>query len=240
MTRLTGIKAITFDVDGTLWDFDVVMRRSLHQALLELERLDADAAAMLDVDKMIAIRDRVQRQLKGIVTDLAAIRLEGFKESLKEVGRPNDELADRLNEVYFEHRWRRAALFDDVLPALGRLREKYILGALSNGNSSLKRLGLEEMFQFALFSQDHGGVEKPAPRLFEIALDKAGCSAEELLHVGDSLETDVAGAANAGVRSVWLNRNGHRAEPDIPPHLEISSLRSLVQILRICGGGHGN
>ena len=59
MNRIAGIKAISFDVDGTLWDFEKVMRHSLHHVLKELERMDPDAATALDVEKMIEIRDNL-------------------------------------------------------------------------------------------------------------------------------------------------------------------------------------
>ena len=223
MTRLAGIKAISFDVDGTLWDFNGVMRHSLAQALVELESIDAD--------KLIAIRDTVHLQLQGVVTDLADIRHEGFKEALKEVGRPNDALAARMNNVFFKHRRQPAQLFGDVLPALERLGKRYTLGLVSNGNTYPDSLGLGGLVCFAVFAQDHGGIEKPDPRLFEIALEKASCSPQELVHVGDSLKVDVAGAKAAGVRSVWANRNGHALDGTVTPDLEVTSLRELVEAL---------
>ena len=56
MNRIRGIKAVSFDVDGTLWDFDKVMRHSLHRASRELERVDAESAAMINIEKRVAIR----------------------------------------------------------------------------------------------------------------------------------------------------------------------------------------
>lgn len=209
MKGIDGMKAISFDADGTLWDFQKVMRYSLRYVLEELERLDAPAAAMLDVEGMIAIRDRVARRLKGKVTNLERVRLEAFRQTLEDVGRPNDALACHLNQVYLKHRFEDIELYSDVPPTLKALRAEYTLGILSNGNSYPERCGLQDMFQFVVFSQDWD-VEKPDPRLFRIALEEAGCSEGELLHVGDSLENDIVGAANAGVRSVWLNRG--RAE----------------------------
>ncbi len=103
------------------------------------------------------------------------------------------------------------------------------LGVLSNGNTYPADLRLNGLFKFTVVSQDHGGIE-PDPRIFEIALEKAGCSPEEFVHVGDSLENDIVGAKKAGVKSVWLNRNG-RESPDIRVDREISSLRQLTDVL---------
>ncbi|UCH57566.1 MAG: HAD-IA family hydrolase, partial [Candidatus Bathyarchaeota archaeon] len=84
--------------------------------------------------------------------------------------------------------------------------------------------------RFVVLSQDHG-VEKPDPRIFEIALDRAGCSSEELLHVGDSLETDIEGANRAEIRSVWLNRQGLERGHETKVDIEIRSLSELLDIL---------
>lgn len=230
MNEMFGIKAISFDADGTLWDFEKVMRHSLHHILRELENLHSDAADMLDIDKMIKIRNEVADKLKGKVTNLEDIRLEAFRQTLRDIGRPNDTLASHLNQVYLKHRFEDIKLFNDVLPALKALRGKYTLGILSNGNSYPERCGLEGMFQFVVFSQDCG-VEKPNPRLFQIAVEKAGCSKQQLVHVGDSLQDDVMGAINVGIKCVWLNRKRVKNNLDFKIDHEISSLLELLEIL---------
>lgn len=230
MNKIRGIKAISFDADGTLWDFEKVMRHSLHYVLNELERIDAITAAMLSIERMIEIRERVAMELKGKVTNLEHVRLEAFKQTLKEVGRHNDALATHLNQVYLRHRFEDIELFNDVLPSLKALREKYALGILSNGNSYPEGCGLESMFQFVVFSQDYG-VEKPDPKIFQIAIEKAGCSKQELLHVGDSLENDIKGALNSGIQCVWLNRKCLKKNLELKIDYEISSLLELLEIL---------
>ncbi len=230
MNKLSGIKAISFDGDGTLWDFNKIMRHSLGYALKELEQFDTQAAAMLNIDKMIEVRNRVAEELKGRVTNLEAVRLEAFQQTLKDIGKPDDALASHLNEVYLKHRFEDIELFDDVLPTLQKLQGKYTLGLLSNGNSYPERCGLEGIFQFVVFSQDYG-VEKPDPKFFQIAVEKAGCTKEHLLNVGDSLKNDVIGATNAGIKCVWLNRNLPESHPEVRIEYEIHSLLDLLEIL---------
>lgn len=231
-----GIKAISFDADGTLWDFAKVMRHSLGCVMKELERAEPRAAARLDIEKMIEIRNRVAEELKGKVTDLEEIRYQAFRKTLAEAGRPDDALAAKLNQTYLKHRFEDTELYPDVLPALDALKYKYTLGILSNENSYPERCGLDGIFRFVVFSQEHG-VEKPDPELFQIALRKAGCTAEQLLHVGDSLENDGAGAANAGIRSVWLNREVSPNDLGINVEYEIKSLSELVRLLNEYGEG---
>ncbi len=206
------------------------MRHSLKIVLQTLEQTDPAAASRLDIDKMIEIRNRVADEWKGRVENLEAARLEAFKQTLVEIGRPDDALASHLNEVFFEHRYNDIELFDDVAPTLKELRSFYKIGVVSNGNSYPERCGLPDTFHYIVFSQDYG-VEKPDPRLFHIALDKAGCTAQEMLQVGDSLKNDVVGAAGAGMRSVWLNRQQTMADPGIKVDYEIQSLTELLDIL---------
>lgn len=232
MKEITGIKAISFDGDGTLWDFEKVMRHSLRHVLKELEKVDPKAATMLDIEKMITIRNRLAEKMKSKETNLEEIRLKAFLQALKDIGRPNDALASHLNTVYLKHRFEDIELFKDVLPTLETLREEYNLGLLSNGNSYPERCGLEGIFQFIIFSQEYS-VEKPDPKIFQITLEKAGCSKQELLHVGDSLETDITGATKAGINCVWLNRRSLKNSLGVKIDYEITSLLELLEILKL-------
>jgi FMN phosphatase YigB (HAD superfamily) len=230
MSSLNGIRSISFDVDGTLSGFDTIIRRAMDQALVYLDKIDREAAALLDVDTMIAIRDRTQDELKGKVYDLLQVREGSFKRALREIGRPNDALGSKLTEVYLGHRYETRGLFDDVTPALDALKQQYALGLISNGNSYPKTMGQGGVFQFAVFSQDHQ-VEKPDRRIFQIAFESAECAPNQMLHVGDPLQNDVGGATGAGVRSAWLNRNGAEADPLFTPDIQISSLLELTEVL---------
>ena len=87
-----------------------------------------------------------------------------------------------------------------------------------------------DLIDFGVYAQDHGGLEKPDPRIFHIAVEQAGCSPEEIVHVGDSLEKDVAGARTAGLHAVWLNRNGSTSDRPADVEYEITSLAELGQL----------
>jgi len=231
LPQIKGISAVSFDGDGTLWDFDAVMRHSLEHVLREMERFDPQRASRITIDRMIEVRRLVARESKGRTTNLEEVRLEAFRQTLRDVGEPDEALALHLNDIYLRHRFEDIELFPDVLPTLTALQSDYVLGLLSNGNSYPQRCGLGDALQFVVLSQDHG-VEKPDTALFKVAAEEAGCSPEEMVHVGDSLGTDVLGANNAGMVSIWLNRRGVQNGTGILPRYEVQSLTGILGILQ--------
>ena len=224
------ITTISFDADGTLWDFEGVMRHALGCALAELRRLVPSVPDSLSIETLIAIRNQVAEEQKDRGLTHEAIRLEAFKRTLQFIKSPDDDIAVHLNALYLKHRFEDILLFDDVLPTLEGLQRDYMMGLLSNGNTYPERCGLESYFQFVVFAQDYG-IQKPDPRLFEIAIERAGCTKRQLLHVGDSFQNDIVGAKQAGIKSVWLNRHREDKKTKEQPDFEISSLRELIKIL---------
>ena len=136
LPQLSRIRAISFDGDMTLWDFDKVMRRSLAYALAELRRaLPGRASAKLTIDKMIEIVNAVSEELKGQTVSLEKVRLAAFVRTVAEVGEASDHLAKQLNAVYLKHRFEDIELYPDVVPTLEAIAGRYVLGLVSNGNS---------------------------------------------------------------------------------------------------------
>jgi 2-haloalkanoic acid dehalogenase type II len=228
---MTEIKSVCFDLNGTLYDFLKMMRHSLRITLAELAKRFPECGKKLTIDRMIRIRNRTAQELKGETTNLEEVRLESFKRTLNYCGIDDDEFAGQLNQLYLKHRFEDMVLFDDVLPTLDRLKGRYTLGIMSNGNSYPRKLGLEDYFQFIILAQDVG-IEKPDPGIFHLAVEKSGCLPDEFLYVGDSQQDDIIGAKRAGVRIAWFNRTNAQLLPNIPrPDYEISELSTLLKIL---------
>ena len=225
------ITTLSFDGDATLWDFEKVMRHSLGIVLEEMRKaIPGERTAGLTVEEMVAIRDQIDLESPG--SKLEEIRLRAFERTLERSGHPDKKWGYQLNQLYMKHRFEDLELYPDVLPAFDLLAPRFQIGLLSNGNTYPEKLGLEERFDFAIFAQDVG-FAKPDPRIFTETLKLADCSSEELLHVGDSLPSDVEGAQNAGIPAVWLNREGIPNETDIIPDFEIASLDELSDRLAV-------
>ncbi|MFH1126872.1 MAG: HAD family hydrolase [archaeon] len=228
--KLTGIKAITFDADGTLWDFEKSMRIALHEILKEIRAYHPESSESLDIKKLIEIRENVSKEQEGKITDHIELRHLAFKETLRYIGIDDDRLASHLCENYIKCRYSVLEPYDDVKKTLDALKDKYTLGLLSNGHTSPRHCSLDHYLAFTIFSKDCG-IQKPDLAIFILARQKAGCSKDELLHVGDSLEDDIAGARAAGIRCIWLNRKKIKNATGIMPDHEITSLNELLDIL---------
>ncbi len=229
------ISVVSFDGDMTLWDFRKVMRHSLKHTLAALQKqVPTQRVLELTVDEMIVIRNQFAEEVKGKIWNLEEIRLRAFERTLEYAGFPNKELAAHLNAIYLKHRFEDIELYSDVIPTFGVLASRFKLGLLSNGNTYPERCGLEGYFAFVVFSQDVQS-EKPDRRIFETTAQRAGCELAQMLHVGDSLENDVAGARNAGAHSVWLNREGIPNETETRPDYEVASLTEIPAILGLGG-----
>ncbi len=102
--------------------------------------------------------------------------------------------------------------FEDARPMLDELRGAGMrLVCVSNWDVSLPgvlaKCGLDDAIDGVVTSAG-SGVRKPDPAIFKAALDLAGCGADEAIHVGDTVEEDVAGAGAAGIRALHLDREG--------------------------------
>jgi putative hydrolase of the HAD superfamily len=131
---------------------------------------------------------------------------------------------------------RRFGLFPDVLPTLTQLKPKYQLGLVTNAyrlyaEAEMKMLGLDQWWDVVVMSSDHG-ISKPAPELFHLALEQLQVSPAEAIYVGDSIEHDVAGARNAGLKVVHINRETLVGDPShLLPDWSIQSLEQLLSIV---------
>ena len=119
-------------------------------------------------------------------------------------------------------------LYPDSEDALKRIAARVPIAAVTNGNADLGRIGLRHHFAFQLGAGEHGKA-KPSACIFHAACERLHCEHGQVLHVGDHIESDVAGAARAGLRTCWINRDGRTWRHDhITPDLEFDSLAGLA------------
>ncbi len=222
------IKAVLFDLDDTLWPIVPVITRAeivLHDWLAE----HAPAVAgRFSIDSLRLQRQKLRAVDPRYQIDLAALRhaalCQAFASSGEDVAK-----VDRAMAVFAAAR-NAVTPFDDVLPVLERLRQRLMLGAVSNGTADLEVIGLAHYFQ-ATLSAPRLGCAKPGTAIFHLACDALGVAPGEALYVGDDPVLDIEGAQRAGLQTMWINRFSAALPPHIRPDGHCTTLDELEQWL---------
>ncbi len=202
---LEDIRAVAFDLDNTLWDVEPVIARA-EQRLIEWMREHCPRIPeRVSIEEMRAARERLAREQPERAHDFTYVRMAALAAHARACGY-EEEIAVRAFEVFFSAR-NELEPFEDVRPALARLRIQYTLASLSNGNADLARIGLAELFALSLNARQIGAA-KPHPSCFERLARELGLDFAEILYVGDDPYLDVVAARNSGLRTAWVNRRG--------------------------------
>jgi putative hydrolase of the HAD superfamily len=221
-------RLITFDADDTLWDFGVMMMRG-NQAVAEAVRVHIGLA--LPVESMIAAYHDLLSRADPLTVDYLALRRTVFRAALADAGYDcARECLDWLVGIYTRARDEGVAFYPGALDTLAALKPRYKLGYITNGTSKPGLFNLDPYFDVVV-TPETLNLRKPRPEVFHHAAALGGCQPGEMLHIGDSLETDVAGAQAAGCRAVWFNP-GHRPNMTaIRPDAEIDALPDVLRLL---------
>lgn len=229
MMEISKIRAISLDLDDTLWPvWPTIDRAEIALTDWLAPRAPATAALFTDRQARLSLREEVLRLQPSIGHDLSTLRRESIRLGLRQSGE-DSALAEPAFEVFFDAR-QRVTLFEDARPALAFLAARFPIVALSNGNADVTRVGIGEYFAASVSAQAFG-VAKPDPRIFHAAAAAVGVSAEAVLHIGDDGALDVLGALEAGMQTVWVNRAAHDWAHDRRPHLTVTELGDLCQRL---------
>lgn len=229
----TGIKAISLDLDDTLWPIWPTIERA-EKVLHGWLGANAPMAAALfsSPAALREIREHMGTTRPDLKHDMSALRRESIRLALYRAGE-NPLMADEAFEVFFAER-QRVELYEDALPALQFLSRRWPLVSISNGNADVHRVGLGAFFGASLSAREFG-VGKPDPRIFHAAAGAADVQPHEVLHIGDDATLDAQGAVNAGMQAVWLNRGGHPWPHETPAPLQVVSLDELCALLDRAG-----
>ena len=200
---LEKVRAVAFDLDNTFWDVGPVIERAelrLHEWLSEhCPRIPE----RVSIEEMRTARESLAREEPHNAHDFTYLRIASLARHARECGY-DDEIALRAFEVFFTAR-NELDVFADVHPALERLRSRYLLATLSNGNADLARIGLADFFVLSLNARQIG-VGKPHPRCFERLASELRLQPHDIIYVGDDPLLDVEAARAAGLSTAWVNR----------------------------------
>ncbi len=223
------IRAITLDLDDTLWAIGPVIMRAEEKLWSWLGENYPKIPEKFTPDESIALREQVMRKHWDQSHDFRFLRKTVLEHMAETVGYSSDLVDDAFD--VFDRARNDVELFSDVLPTLAALGEHFALVAVTNGNANLERIGIRHLFHDVVTAVDVGAA-KPARPIFAEAVNRAGVNADETLHVGDHPDIDIDGARKAGMRTAWINRHGDGWPKHIaPPDVTVSRIEELITVL---------
>jgi FMN hydrolase / 5-amino-6-(5-phospho-D-ribitylamino)uracil phosphatase len=206
-SRAAGIgdlRAVAFDLDNTLWDVGPVIVRAERRLHAWLRQHCPRITERVSIEEMRAARERLARSEPHNAHDFTYLRMTALAAHARECGYGED-VAERAFEVFFAAR-NELQPYADVEPALERLRMRYTLASLSNGNADLELIGLARLFSLSLNARQIGAA-KPHPSCFDKLARDLRLHPRNILYVGDDPFLDVEAARAAGLRTAWMNRS---------------------------------
>ena len=204
------IKAVFFDIDDTLYDTSGFAKLARKAALNVM--IDAGLPLSPD-DAYILLREIIKEKGSNYDRHLNVLTKRVF-------GEENPLLIALGMITYHNVKFALLRLFPETMSTLIHLKAHgYHLGVISNGLTikqyeKLVRLGLHHFFDSVVTSQQ-ANVEKPDIAIFEMAMEKMGCKAENSMMIGNSFNDDILGAINAGMSAVFLTPELKESEKDI-------------------------
>jgi len=226
---LHRIRAISLDLDDTLWEIGPVIRRAEAELWSWLAQNYPKIPARFTPPASLALREQVVDEYPDMAHDFRFLRKAVLTRMAETVDYSSDFVADAF--AVFDVARNRVDLFPDVRPVLQELSGHFKIIALTNGNANLEKIGIRDLFHAVVTATDVGAA-KPQPIIFEQAVREAGVQPGEVLHVGDHPELDVVGANEAGLRTAWMNRNGEEWPENLPaPDATIVSVTELRDLL---------
>jgi 2-haloalkanoic acid dehalogenase type II len=222
------IKAITFDLDDTLWDIWPVVERAeqlLHHWLAVRYPRIPERFTPLELRELSGEVSAIRPE---IAHDRTLLRKEALWLAARRTGYAEFDVEGAF-AVYFIAR-NAVEPFAEVRPTLERLARRYALASLSNGNADLRLIGLDDLFSISLNAIEVGAA-KPEPLMFEEVCRLLGMPPNQIVHVGDDPEHDVQGGQNAGFHTVWVNRAGRDWPGGPRADAEIGGLAELEAVL---------
>jgi len=175
-------------------------------------------------------------QLKKLHELVPTYRENAWYLGLKSVGINDVTFAKELALQFGVERRKRPYVYEDTFTVLKELKKDYRLLLLTNGDPSLQKEKLQSVPELVSFFEHivisgEFGKGKPDVSIFEHALSLMEVKSEEAVMIGDKLSTDILGANQANIPSIWLNRKQLAPYMDVQPAYEINSLSQLIPLL---------
>lgn len=227
-------KVIFFDLDHTLWDFEGNSCSTLQELFTayDLEKIGVTDCALFQQQFKKVNTNLWDLYDRGLITS-EVIRRERFKKILEHFGLEDPKLCEKLSLDYLHSCPKKGGLIPFAQEVLDYLTEHYDMTIVTNGFEEIQHLkmtsgNLVQYFDHIVTSQK-AGHRKPAREIFEYAMKINNVRPEDAVMIGDNLMTDIGGAMNASIDTVFFNPE--KIKHDVSVKHEINCLSELRGIL---------
>jgi len=229
---LNQVTVVAFDLDDTLWPCMPTIHRAEETLYQWLQQYYPRITDNHDPEAMVDLRREFSTRDDRYAVDMTLMRCD----FLHHIGELHDydgqQLSQRGFDVFFEAR-QRVSFYDDVLPCLQRLKQRFRLGAISNGNASVEQVGLGHLIEDSVSAAEIQ-VAKPDPLIYQHFAERFEADPEEIVYVGDHPAYDVVGSLQAGYHAVWINREQISWPDHLPePMHQVADLHELENLLSV-------
>lgn len=225
-----------FDLDHTLWDTD----RNAEESLSEIfEELNLSQKGVPDFDTFHLQYKQHNERLWGLYSDNKvgkdAVRLHRFVHTLQDFDIHDDAIANSIADAFVMRTPHKQYLIPGTIELLDALHTKFSLNIITNGFKEAQHVkmnssGLIQYFD-TVFVSEEVGVHKPDPKIFHYAMQYSGAKKmEDCMMIGDTYQTDVYGALNAGMTAVHFAPHGKEIH-----NAPVITIRSLMELLEHVG-----
>jgi len=201
--RDLDIKAITFDLDDTLWPCAPVIAHAEQVYYDWIVARYPQVGQNYQSADITAMRRKIIDAEPLLANDVTESRRRATRELLEKFGGAQD--TETALNVFWQAR-QKVSLYPDVLNGLTKLKKHFRIGSITNGNASLESTGIAEFFEVELAATMQQ-LAKPAADMFEQAFEAFQVAPQQVLHVGDNPTADVMAAQQLGCKTAWINRD---------------------------------
>ena len=200
------IKAVTFDLDDTLWPLREVIIHAHKESNNWIIDKFPNMAKVLFTEQEQKMWQKLIAKDNSLRHRLSELRKKVIETLLIENGVSSEDAKATSKDAFdiFLKLRHDITYFEGALEVLKSLKEKYTLGVLTNGNASIETLKINHLFDFYL-NAEMVNDSKPGAKMFKEALKITQLKPEEVCHVGDHPDNDVEAAVKLGMKAIWLN-----------------------------------